>query len=226
MANGTEKIADLLSAPMEAVIVALGVSIARAQQELDRHSMDTQREINEDPVLADIGLQAPWYQMPKVELELTMAIAMEERKTTTPASPAASASPASAASAAPRTLAAAAVLQKYPIKQLYLQPVNATYNNQFNFNVNASSKVKVTIMPVPPPGSETGVTPILTKEQVLKIADAALVKDKDARLTVNFNGQSKLWYVVQYKPEGDQTVRLALVVVDDETKAIVKQVKG
>jgi hypothetical protein len=220
MANGTEKIADLLSAPMEAVIVALGVSIARAQQELDRHSMDTQREINEDPQLADIGLQAPWYQMPKVELELTMAIAMEERKTATPSSP------ASPASAAPRPLAAAAVLQKYPIKQLYLQPVNATYNNQFNFNVNASSKVKLTIMPVPPPGSETGVTPILTREQVLKIADAALVKDKEARLTVNFNGQSKLWYVVQYKPQGDETVRLALVVVDDETKAIVKQVKG
>lgn len=217
MANGTEKIADLLSAPMEAVIVALGVSIARAQQELDRHSMDTQRQINEDPQLADIGLQAPWYQMPKVELELTMAIAMEERKTASPSSP---------ASPAPRQLAAAAVLEKYPIKQLYLQPVNATYNNQFNFNVNASSKVKLTIVPVPPPGSETGVTPILTREQVLKIADGALVKDKDARLTVNFNGQSKLWYVVQYKPEGDQTVRLALVVVDDETKAIVKQVKG
>ena len=214
MSNGTQKIADLLSAPMEAVIVALGVSIARAQQELDRHSIDTQREINEDPQLSEIGVQATWYQMPRVELELTMAIAMEERKTPPTGAP------------APRAARAAAVLEKFPIKQLYLQPVNATYNNQFNFNVNAASKVKLTIMPVPPPTAETGVTALLQRDEVLKIAQPALVVDANARLAVNFNGQARLWYVVQYKPEGDQTTRLALVVVDDETKAIVKQVKG
>jgi hypothetical protein len=214
MTNGTQKIADLLSAPMEAVIVALGVSIARAQQELDRHSIDTQRDINEDPELAEIGVQATWYQMPRVELELTMAIAMEERKTPPTGTP------------APRGTRAAAVLEKFPIKQLYLQPVNATYNNQFNFNVNAASKVKLTIMPVPPPTAETGVTALLQRDEVLKIAQPALVVDANARLAVNFNGQARLWYVVQYKPVGDETTRLALVVVDDETKAIVKQVKG
>jgi hypothetical protein len=214
MSNGTQKVADLLSAPMEAVIVALGVSIARAQQELDRHSIDTQRDINEDPELAEIGVQATWYQMPRVELELTMAIAMEERKTPPAGTP------------APRGVRAAAVLEKFPIKQLYLQPVNATYNNQFNFNVNAASKVKLTIMPVPPPTAETGVTALLQRDEVLKIAQPGLVVDANARLAVNFNGQARLWYVVQYKPVGDQTTRLALVVVDDETKAIVKQVKG
>ena len=213
MSNGTQKIADLLSAPMEAVIVALGVSIARAQQELDRHSIDTQRDINEDPQLAEIGVQATWYQMPRVELELTMAIAMEERKTPT-------------GTPAPRAARAAAVLEKFPIKQLYLQPVNATYNNPFNFNVNAASKIKHTIMPVPPPTAETGVIAQLQRDEVLKIAQPALAVDANARLAVNFNGQARLWYVVQYKPEGDQTTRLALVVVDDETKAIVKQVKG
>lgn len=211
MPNGTEKIADLLSAPMEAVIVTLGVAIARAQRELDRHSLETQREINEDPQMADLGLQATWYQMPRTELELTMAIAMEERK----AAPTGAGAPTGPL-----------VLQKYPLKQLYLQPVNATYSNQFNFNVNAASRIKLTVVPVPPPAADSGVAPQLTRDQVTSLVKPFLTDDPAARLSLNFNGQARLWYAMQYKQVGDQTQRLILVVVDDETRAIVKQVKG
>ena len=78
MANGSERIAELLSTPMEAAIVGLAVGIARAQSELDRHSIQLQREIDEDPELADLGLHADVYQMPRAELELTMNITLEE----------------------------------------------------------------------------------------------------------------------------------------------------
>ncbi len=219
MANGTtQRVADLLSAPMEAVITSLGVGIARAQRELDRNAIATQREIDEDPALAELGLQATWYQMPRVELELTMAIAMEE-KAPVKATAAAAISPISSAVISPGALV------NSRLAQLHIQPVNATYNNQFNYNVNASSKMKLTIVPVPPPAADAVVVAKLKNDEVLAIAQPQLVSDANARLAVNFNGQGRLWFVMQYKITGDQTQRLALVVIDDDTKQIVKQVK-
>ena len=45
MADNISKISDMLSAPMEEVIVALATGIARAQRELDRYAIEAQREI-------------------------------------------------------------------------------------------------------------------------------------------------------------------------------------
>ncbi len=211
MANGTQRISELLSAPMAAVITALGVGIANAQRELDKNSIATQREIDEDPVLSDLGLQATWYQMPRAELELTMAIAFEERPKTT-----------ATAAAADLTPISPVALSR--LKEIHFQPVNALYANQFNYNVTASSKLKLTIVPVPPPAAETAVTPRLSRDEVLAVAQPKLSTDPNARLAVNFNGQGRLWFVIQSKLTGDQIQRLVLVVIDDDTKQIVKQV--
>ena len=208
MPNGINRIADLLSAPMEAVIIALGVSIAKAQRELDRNSMEAQREINEDPLLGDLGLQATWYQMPHTELELTMAIAMEAQ----PKPPTVTPLPG-----------VPTALKAFPLKQLHIQPVNAAYTNQFNYDVNAASKLKLTIVPVPPPGAEAAVAPKLTRDDVTNIVRPQLVVDPNARLAVNFSGHTRLWTVVQYRVEGDETKRLKLVVVDDDTRQIVNE---
>jgi len=206
MADTVQRVSDLLSAPMEQVITALGTGIARAQRELDRYAIESQREINQDPLLSEVGLQATFYQIPKAELELTMAIAMEGEPTT--------------AKAVGR--GARAVLPALRLRQLYLQPVNAAYTNQFSFDVQASSKLKLTIVPVPPPGAEAAITPQLSREEVEKIASSKLVAAQAARLAVNFNGQVRLWFVLQYVLEGDAVRRLALVVIDDQTKKIVK----
>lgn len=206
MPNGLHRISDLLSAPMEAVIVALGVGIARAQREMDLNAIETQREINEDPVLSDLGLQATWYQMPRVELELTMAIAMEAEPPSTVPKP-------------PGRVATA--LSKYGLRQLHVQPVNASYANQFNYDVKASSVMKLTIVPVPPPAAETSVTPQLTRDQVLQIANLTIASED--RVAVNFNGQARLWFVLQYRLVDDRTERGALVVIDDETREVVKR---
>jgi hypothetical protein len=208
MADNIQRVTDMLSAPMEQVIVALGTGIARAQRELDKLAIQTQREIDEDPLLSETGLQATFYQIPRAELELTMAIALEEEKQP------------------PRALAAgltAAPIQTIrPLKQLYLQPVNAAYTNQFSYDVQASSKLKLTVVPVPPPAAEAAVTPKLSQEKARNIAQPKLTSATDARLAVNFNGQARLWFVLQYRVEGDTLKRLALVVVDDETGQIVK----
>lgn len=216
MADEIDRINDLLSAPMESVIVALGVGIARAQQELDRHSIETQRQINEDPLLSEYGLQATWYQMPRTELELTIAITMEDEEGGTQPS----ALPAGGL---------ATGLQALPLKRLNFQPVNATYANQFSYDVQAASKVKLSIVPVPPPAADAAVTPKLNREEVVTTATPHLVTEEDgttmppdARLAVNFNGQARLWFVLQYRLEDDELHRLALVVVDDDTGAVVK----
>jgi hypothetical protein len=66
------------------------------------------------------------------------------------------------------------------------------------------------------------VTPKLSQEKAREIAQPKLTSATDARLAVNFNGQARLWFVLQYRVEGDTLKRLALVVVDDETGQIVK----
>ncbi len=219
MTNGPKRIADLLSAPMEAVLVALGVGVARAQRELDRFSIETQREINEDPMLSELGVQASWYQMPRAELELTTAIALDEQE------------PAARAPAGPAT-PPARVLERYRLKQLYLQPINAAYANQFAYDVQASSKLKLTFVPVPPPAAEAAVAPRLTREQVIDLAQPNLVNEADGspqkgtRLVVNFNGQGRIWFILQYQLQDDETVRVALVVVDDDTGQVVKHTQG
>ncbi len=181
-------------------------AIGRAQRELDRFAIQTQREINEDPELVENGLQPTFYQIPSAELELTTAIVFEEES-----------NPAPSVAAGPTVGLKAAA-----IKRVHLQPVNATYANQFNFDVNASSRVKLTIVPVPPPAGDGAVVPRLANDEVLKIASPKLVTNAPARLAVNFNGASRLWFVLQYQTDGATTTRLALVVIDDETRQIVK----
>jgi hypothetical protein len=213
MSNGTERIKDLLSAPMEAVIIALGVGIATAQRELDLHAIEMQREINEDPLLSEFGFQPTFYQIPKAELELNIAIAMEDKGDKP---------------AVPKAAASATVLAASRLKQLHLQPVNATYTNQFNYNVQASSKLKLTFVPVPPATADTAATPRMTRDDVMNIAGPFLkptTPNNPARLAVNFNGQGRLWFVLQYQVAPDNTLnRLALVVIDDDTGTVVKHV--
>jgi hypothetical protein len=211
MSNGAERVKDMLTAPMEAVIIALGVGIARAQRELDLHSIELQKEINEDPVLSEYGLQAQWYQIPKAELELNIAIAMEEKDGGTKA-PALKSGFVKA-------------LEPYKLKQIHFQPVNATYTNQFDYNVQASSKLKISFSPVPPPVGDGAASPRMARDEVLKAANDYLTKppaNVSTRIATNFNPMGRLWFVLQYRVDEETLTRLALVVVDDETGKVVK----
>jgi hypothetical protein len=133
MGNEVQLMTELLSTPMEEVIISLGTSVGRAQKELDRHSIQTQEEILADPELSAAGVQTTFYQIPKVELELTMAISMTPQT-----------------SAEAKSSKEGATIVK-PSK-IRVAPVNAYYQNQFGFSAQASSKLKLTIVPVPPPG--------------------------------------------------------------------------
>lgn len=211
MSNGSQRIAELLSTPMEAAIVGLAVGIARAQRELDRHSIELQREIDEDPELAELGLHATWYQMPRAELELTMTITLEE-ETAAPSPP-----PIGAGLIRPSRF-----LAENRLRAIRLTPVNAFYKNQFDYDVTASSKLKLTFVPVPPPVGDTVAPAGMTRDEVIGIAGPKLKNESDTRVSVNFNGQARLWFVLEYRLDGDIVDRRALVVIDDETGNIIK----
>jgi hypothetical protein len=212
MANGSQRISELLSTPMEAAVVGLAVGIARAQRELDRHSIELQREIDEDPELAELGLHATWYQMPSAELELTMTITLEEE----------SAAPVATPRAGPGPVRASRFLAENQLRAIRLAPGNAFYKNQFDYDVSASSKLKLTFVPVPPPVGDSIAPASMTRDAVVKIADPNLKNESDTRLSVNFNGAARLWFVLEYRLEGDVVVRRALVVIDDETGNVIK----
>jgi hypothetical protein len=215
-----QRIADVISAPLEALLTSLGAGIGAAQAELDRHSIEIQQRIDEDPVLAQYGLQATWYRIPTTELELKVAVAIEEQSTDTPTAPASPLLPHGG-------IVAGRDIGRLP--RLWVQPVNARYANQFNYDVNASSTVRLSVAAVPPPGEAAAGAPTQTEEAIRAIADPHLKTDNNAfvgRVTVNYNAGARAWYVIQTQEADGVVTLVALVKVDDLSGAIIKQVGG
>jgi hypothetical protein len=218
MPNGdAQRIADLLSTPLEQLLVALGSGIGRAQAELDRHSIQTQAMIDEHEVLSQYGLEATWYQIPSTQLELKMSVAMEQ-----PREP----SRAPAVMGEPLELGLPERLKRLP--RLWAQPASARFVNQFGFDVQAASTVTLQIVAVPPPGAARGAEPSATRDAIVEIARPHLLPKEDmsqppsGRVTINFNPGARAWYVVQSE-ESEGTVSLrVLLKIDDETRAILK----
>jgi len=206
---------EAFSAPIEGLIVALGKGIAEAQSEMDRNSINTQVAIDTDPVLSSLGLQATWYQFPRVDLELKLAITViEDRSATTAA-----------------RLAATAISTDLPVaRRVIAQPVSAAYQNHFNYNAQASSTITLSIVPVPPPltGDQSSSPPRLSSDQVQQAAlnspaafatttvQGKKVPAANKRFDVNFNAAARLWYVLQYDPS-DPATKAVVVAVDDVT---------
>src|SRR5438046_9977689 len=125
---------EVFSAPIEGVIVALGKGIAVAQTELDQNSLTRQEGIDSDPALSGLGLQATWYQFPRVELQLKLSLSVVEDRST-PSGP----TPTTGSS-----LSALAVRRR-----LVAQPVSAAYQYHFIYNAQASSQLTLSIVQVP-----------------------------------------------------------------------------
>src|SRR6266545_2880788 len=211
MADAAAELAELLSAPLEELIVSLGSGIGRAQAELDRHSIEIQEQIDEHPTLSQYGLEATWYQIPSTQLELRLAIAMQRTAGAVEEPPAPTRSLIGPAAELPP------LARQLP--RLWVSPVNPRYQNQFSYNVNAASTVTLTIVPVPPPGRAAAATPNMTSDQALAAATPYLFTQNDVptdRVTVNFNPGARAWYVVQTRETETGTELRSLVKIDDE----------
>jgi hypothetical protein len=223
---------EVFSASIEDFITSLGVGIAHAQTALDQNSIKTQEAIDSDPVASHYGLQAAWYQFPKVDLELKLSLTVAQDQS----SPSSSSPPA-----AVRALSPLLAARLTPVR-LVAQPVSASYQNHFNFDATAASTLTLSIVPVP--AQRTGAQALQPSMTVSKVKAAAfaspakfalardaqnnVLKDADGvpipattdaqgnalRLDVNFNGASGLWYVLQYAPL-NSTAPAIVVAVDD-----------
>lgn len=206
-----DRVAEMMSVPMEELLTALGRGVGAAQAALDRHSIEIQQLIDSDPVLGRYGLQSSWYQIPATQLELKIAVAMEQ-----PAAPPSSTLPTSLKPIADLELAR-------PLPRLWAQPVNARYANQFGFSVSASSSVSLTIVPVPPPAAVTEARPLRNEEEVLaKVKERLLTKNNTVRgrVSVTFNPAARTWFVLQTEETATEPALLKRIRVDDETLAV------
>jgi hypothetical protein len=211
---------EVFSAPIEGVIVALGKGIAEAQAALDRNSIQTQEAYDSDPQLAPYGLQATWYQFPRVDLQLKLAMTVTEDRTST------------AQAAAPQHPIALA--SKLSALRLVAQPASAAFQNHFNYDAQAASTITLSILPVPPPraADQSTVQPQLNPASVQSIAlassagfsvvkgpDGNPLPSPDLRFLVNFNAPARLWYVLQFDP-ANSAAQPVVVTVDDATRTV------
>jgi len=184
---------ERLAAALEEFIISVGRGVAQAQLDLDRSSIEIQKMIDLDPLLSQTGIQATWYRMPRTELEVKVAIAFADDPQPPP-------------QPFPNALARA--------QRLFIQPVNARYQNQFRYDANAASTLHMTIVPVPPP---TSGPPNLSEQDVRNIAAPLLQANPAAQVIVTFT-PGRLWNVIQFTQSNGQTTTTAVVEVNDDTK--------
>mgnify|MGYP001105404356 CR=1 FL=1 len=114
-------VTDTLIVSLEDLMKRIGLAISETQAELDRKSASMQTVIENDELLRKYGLQATWYQMPSIELEIKMALSMHVEKRGAIENPV-----------------------------MRIAPMNALYKNVTDYDVTGTSTMKVKIVPVPP----------------------------------------------------------------------------
>jgi len=128
-----DEIEEVLVRPLGEVLARVGEGVAQAQRAMDLASIATQTLIDNDPVLSEYGLQATWYHMPEVTLELKMSLAMK-RETRTDTS-------------------GRVLVSKL---RLLAAPYNAKLQNTLGLDVQGTSVVKARIVSIPPPPRAEG----------------------------------------------------------------------
>ena len=124
MAN---EIQEVLVQPLADVLAKLGGGVAEAQRAMDLNAIATQTLIDNDPVLSESGLQATWYHMPEVSLELRLSLNMRRENTTQGG----------------RIIASRL--------KLLAVPHNASVQNTQGLEVAGTSLLKARIVSIPPP---------------------------------------------------------------------------
>jgi hypothetical protein len=222
------RIGELLSAPLEQLLVSLGSGIGRSQAELDRHSIAIQHEILADPQLAQYGVEATWFQIPSTQLELKVAISLTRSGAPPPGAVEGAPQPTPVAPPASLIARPELPLVAAPPPRMWVAPVTPTYQNLFGYDVQAASTVTLTIVAVPPPATGSA-PPTKSVEEVRQAADQYLTKEGGqpvGRVTVNYNPAARAWFVVQTDETQTPPRLLAFVRVDDATLAVVETRTG
>ena len=82
--NPLQNTIEVFSTSIETFVAALGKGISDAQRALDANSIQTQEALDSDPIASRYGLQASWYQFPRVELSLRLAVTVAQASAAPP----------------------------------------------------------------------------------------------------------------------------------------------
>jgi hypothetical protein len=127
MANtASTQIEDILIDPLERVLSLVGQGVANAQRAMDLNSVATQTLLANDPVLKELGLEATWYHMPTVEIELRLSLSLRRED---------------------QIKDNKLVARKF---RMYAAPFNASYQNNFGSEVSGTSQIRAKIVSIPP----------------------------------------------------------------------------
>lgn len=127
MANtASTQIEDVLIDPLERVLSLVGQGVANAQRAMDLNSVATQTLLANDPVLKELGLEATWYHMPTVEVELRLSLSLRRED---------------------QIKDNKLVARKF---RMYAAPFNASYQNNFGSEVSGTSQIRAKIVSIPP----------------------------------------------------------------------------
>ncbi len=126
MLKDGEEIEEILITPLSRFLGEVGRAVAETQLALDRNSIKTQIEIDEEKALSEYDIQAAWYHIPEVDLELKMSLTIkleEERDSKN------------------------RIRSYKPV--LNASPLNASYNSLYSYDVQGSSCIKAKIVSIP-----------------------------------------------------------------------------
>ncbi|KHL26586.1 hypothetical protein PK98_09465 [Croceibacterium mercuriale] len=149
---------ETVATPLGDVIAAVGQGVAAAQEALDRGSLEQTLELYRDggdemiALLREIGYRPTFYALPETIGEVTVAMRISGAGMQGQAAAAAVPpvlNPSLLASARIANISRVAV-RKLPTT--YVTPVDASFQNRYNYSATASSKITFKIVPVPAPG--------------------------------------------------------------------------
>ncbi len=122
----SENVEEVLVSPLSTILSEMGKSIASTQKALDRNSIDTQIELSNDEALKEYDLEATWYHIPEVDIELKMALSMEYEEERDSKNR----------------------IRGYK-RVLKAAPLNASYKSLNSYDVEGSSVLKAKIVSIP-----------------------------------------------------------------------------
>lgn len=180
-------------APIEDMLTATGRGIAQAQKAMDMASIEIQKEIDATEALAGTGIQATWYAIPEVELSLKIALSIEGKTGAGSAGETGSGGSGSKAAGG----------------KIRITPINARFQNQFDFSQQVASELKVKIVPVPKPAGATKTVPDLegmTLDNAKKALEENKFKYKLSRVAGTPSREGQETEVKKVTPEAGTTV--------------------
>lgn len=120
---------DILARPLGEVISSVSVAVAEGQADLDRHSIATQRAMDEAKSRGelDYDLEASWFQFSAVDVDVSVALSLSGRE---------------------EHDETGAVRGYRPVLNAY--PYSPRLKNTYGVDVEATSDVTLSIVPVPP----------------------------------------------------------------------------